>query len=90
MADPSRPKNSDASSSDSSEQILKRVQRESDVVGASALARTADKARAHMAGEDADQSDPIEVWGTRIGRGLAVIGFIVLAIWLFNFLGRGG
>lgn len=90
MADPTRPGKTDTSTSANSEQILNRVQRESDVVGASALARTADKARAHMAGEDADQTDPIEVWGTRIGRGLAVIGFIVLAIWLFNFLGRGG
>ncbi len=90
MADPSRPRKSDATPPDNSEQILKRVQRESDVVGASALARTADKARAHMAGEDADQTDMIELWGTRIGRGLAVIGFIVLAIWLYNFLGRGG
>ncbi len=90
MADRSRPKNSETPASANSEKILKQVQRESDVVGASALARTADKARAHMAGADADQADPIEVWGTRIGRGLAVIGFIVLAIWLFNFLGRGG
>ena len=75
MADPSRPGKSETSDSDNSDKILKRVQRESDVVGASALVRTADKARAHMAGDDADQSDPIEVWGTRIGRGLAVIGF---------------
>lgn len=90
MAEPNRPDNSDKSKSDDSARILKQVQRESDVIGASALARTADKARAHMAGSDADQTDSIEVWGTRIGRGLAVIGFIVLAIWLFNFLGRGG
>ncbi len=41
--------------------------------------------RGHFSASDADQSDRIEVWGTRIGRWLAVVVFVFLAIWLFNF-----
>ncbi len=71
-----------------SRRILDRVERESDVVGRSALARTAEKARDHLAAADVDDRDGTEVWGTRVGRVLAIIAFAGLAIWLFNFLTR--
>lgn len=57
-------------------------------MGQSLLARNAENARNHMMAGDKDADDPIEIWGTRIGRFLAVIAFIALAIWLFDFLGR--
>ena len=67
---------------------LERVQRDSEVIGQSSLVRAASKARDHLAGADADQSDPAEVWGRRVGRGLSVIAVIVLLIWLVNWLTR--
>ena len=63
--------------------ILNRVEREADQVGASAMARTANKARDHFLGEDAPREDAVEIWGKRIGRGLAALAFIVLAISLY-------
>ena len=47
---------------------LDRVQRDAEVVGQSSLVRAAGKARDHLAGADADPSDPAEVWGRRVGR----------------------
>ncbi len=70
-----------------SRRILDRVRRES---GTSFFSHTAHMAGDHMAARDADQSDQIEVWGTRIGRALAVVAVLVLIGWLFSFLTRGG
>ena len=28
------------------------------------------------------ETDPIELWGRRIGRGLSLVGFVVLTLWL--------
>ena len=33
-------------------------------------------------GRDAPGTDPIELWGRRIGRGLSLVGFVVLTLWL--------
>ncbi|WP_139112615.1 hypothetical protein [Hoeflea olei] len=38
--------------------------------------------RDHFAARDADSTDKVEVWGTRIARGLALLAFIALALWL--------
>lgn len=73
-----------------SDDILERVKRESDVIGNSAMARTAERARDHLAARDAEGTDSAELWGTRVGRILAVIAFAGLAIWLYRFLTRGG
>jgi len=67
--------------------ILEDVANEGDI-GSSFAARSADKARKHFAADDADQTDRMEVWGTRIGRGLALIAAIVLIVWLFSYLTR--
>jgi len=67
---------------------LERVQRDAEVVGQSSFVRAAGRAREHLAGADADPSDPVEVWGRRVGRGLSVIAFIGLAIWLIGYLAR--
>jgi hypothetical protein len=47
----------------------------------------------HFAGRDAvgeaegGGTDPVELWGRRIGRALSVVGFVVLALWLAFQLG---
>lgn len=67
-----------------SRRILERIDRESETVGTSSLARTALKTRKHFMGDDKDVDDPIEVWGTRIGRGLSLLGVTILVIYLYN------
>ncbi len=68
--------------------IIAQVDRESEAIGRSNLARSADAARNHMLAGDKDQADAVEVWGTRIARVLAVIAFAALAWWLYDFLQR--
>ena len=65
--------------------------RESDTFATSTLARTARRASDHFTAKDAmhdaleaDGSvDRIELWGRRIGRGLSLIGFVALAVYLY-------
>ena len=64
------------------ERALKRVSAESETVGSSSLARIAEKSRAHFSADDANQSDSVELWGSRIGRGLGLVFFIALIIYL--------
>jgi hypothetical protein len=67
---------------------LERVRRDSETVGTSSLARVARRAGDHFAGHDAigeaegGGTDPIEVWGRRIGRALSVVLGLALAWWL--------
>jgi hypothetical protein len=64
---------------------------ERDTFATSALARTAQRATDHFAARDAmadaraagGSVDRIELWGRRIGRGLSLLGLIVLAIFLY-------
>lgn len=68
-------------------EALERVQRDTDSVGSSSLARMTRRAQDHFSGRDAigaddGETDPVELWGRRIGRVLSLIGVIVLAIWL--------
>ena len=48
-----------------------------------ATAGAAWRAGAHLAGNDADPGDRIEVWGRRIGRTLGAVALIALAIHLY-------
>lgn len=74
-------------------EALERVQRDSDTAGSSALARMSRQAQAHFRGEDAmgaaegGETDPIELWGRRIGRALSLVGVVVLGLWLLIQLG---
>jgi len=61
--------------------ILERVNQESETVGTSSMKRVADRVSGHLEG-NADPNDNIEIWGTRIGRGLGLVFFIGLAIYL--------
>ncbi|WP_295807881.1 hypothetical protein [uncultured Nitratireductor sp.] len=63
-----------------SRRILDRVSRESE--GSSMMTR----ARDHIAASDAEQSDPIELWGTRIGRAIAVTALTALILWLLLYV----
>lgn len=71
-----------------SERVLERVSTESEVVGTSSFVRQANKVRDHLTGADGDQTDPVEMWAKRFGRGLSIVAFILLAVWLVNYLGR--
>lgn len=61
---------------------LDRLSAQSDVIGTSALQRAADHARNHMMGMDGDTSDPVEIWGRRIGRFLSLAFFAALLWYL--------
>lgn len=65
--------------------ILDRVEKESSA-DTSLIGRGTDRLRSHLSAGDVDQTDRIEVWGTRVGR---TIGFLItLAIigWLLLYL----
>lgn len=74
--------------SEKPEKILERVAQESESLGTSSFARTATRVSDHMSAKDAEADDWAELWGKRIGRGLSIIAFIVLAYWLFGHLTR--
>jgi hypothetical protein len=73
-----------AEDSEESRRALDRVARDSETVGASSLRRMS----GHFAARDAvgagegGKTDPIELWGRRIGRFLSVIGVVALSLWL--------
>jgi hypothetical protein len=71
-----------------SRRILDRIAKESDPSGSLAV-RTARRVEKHMRADDADPSDPIEVWGTRIGRAIGIVLLVVLAGWLLSYFTGG-
>ncbi|MEW6633606.1 MAG: hypothetical protein AB1440_22275 [Pseudomonadota bacterium] len=73
-----------------SRRILERVARETAPGGTAFVARAAKGARDHVNAADADRSDPIEYWGTRIGRTLGLVIAIGLLAWLVYVATRGG
>ena len=73
-------------------EALERVARESETIGSSSLARAGRRLGGHFAGKDAigdadGGTDPIELWGRRIGRALSLVGVVVLTAWLGVQLG---
>ena len=70
-----------------SREALERVARDSETIGTSSLARVGRRLGNHFAGADAvgdagGDTDPVELWGRRIGRALSLIGVVVLGYWL--------
>lgn len=61
------------------ERVLDRVAAETEAPGASTLSRTAGRIGRHFAAADKEDRDAAEVWGTRIGRALA-LGFVVVLL----------
>lgn len=68
---------------DRAKRDLDRLSAQSDTIGTSAAARMSTKMSNKFKATDVDQNDKIEVLGARIGRGLGLIAFIGLAIYLF-------
>ena len=74
-------------------EALERVQRDTETLGSSALARMGRRAGDHFGARDAigssgdGNTDPIELWGRRIGRALSLIGVVILGLWLLVQLG---
>ena len=65
-------------------ETLARVARESETIGGSSLGGIGRRIGSHFAAQDAigetdGGTDPVELWGRRIGRALSLIGVIVLA-----------
>jgi len=67
---------------------FERVRRDSETIGASSLARATRRVGDHFSGRDAagaglsGETDPMEVWGRRIGRALSLVGVVGLTYWL--------
>lgn len=65
--------------------ILDRLEREqagTQGIVKRSLSRTAD----HLSARDADENDPIELWATRVGRGLGLLITFAIIIWLITYL----
>jgi len=88
MAGGKQQRTTDAQRKRESEQVLGRVQAESETIGTSSLVRMAKKAGSHLSAGDAEGEDAAEIWGRRVGRSLSVVAFLALAIWLINWLSR--
>ena len=56
---------------------------EGEIVGTSAFARAADRLGGHFGAGDRDPGDRVEVWATRLGRGLGLVAFVALAVYLY-------
>ena len=72
-----------------SRRIIERVANEGGLGSGALVSRLAKGARDHVTAAKADQSDPIEVWGTRIGRTFGLIFAVGLLVWLVYFVSRG-
>ena len=70
-------------------QTLQGLERGTPTFAGSSLSHAARRAADHFAGKDAvgageaGATDPVELWGRRIGRGLSLIGVIGLAVYLY-------
>jgi hypothetical protein len=71
-----------------SRRILDRVAREQHS-GLGFLGRGTERARGHLAADDADQNDWIEVWGTRIGRSIGIVVIAAFLVWAVSYLAAG-
>lgn len=86
--DKQRGGNDDAERLAESKRVLARVDAESETLGTSTFVRMANRAGDHLTAREAEGMDAAEIWGRRVGRGLGAVAFVVLAVWLFNWLTR--
>ncbi|WP_315926134.1 hypothetical protein [Mesorhizobium sp. SP-1A] len=73
-----------------SRRILDRIARETEPGLSPLISRAVRNARDHVAAEDADPTDAVEVWGTRIGRVLGLVLAVAIMVWLAFFLINNG
>jgi hypothetical protein len=69
-----------------SRRILDRVAREADPGGLSLIGTVAGAARKRFGQDMPADADPVDYWGTKIGRFLGLLITIVLIVWLLLFL----
>ncbi|MCB1414844.1 MAG: hypothetical protein KDJ64_00360 [Nitratireductor sp.] len=86
MKSKSHDRQDDADRAEESRRILERIERESETVAASSMARTSDLVRKGLSGKDGtdEDTDPIEVLGKRIGRTLGWIAMIALVAYFIT------
>lgn len=72
-----------------SRRILDRVARESDSGGLSQVSTALGAARRRIEGDMPQGADPVEYWGTRIGRFLGLLITLAIVGWLLLYLFGG-
>ncbi|MBA5778472.1 hypothetical protein H2509_15180 [Stappia sp. F7233] len=72
----------DREKTEEARRALRAVERDSETILPSSVARAADTARDHFMAGDKDPDDAIEVWGSRIGRIAGLFFAIGLVIYL--------
>ena len=89
MAEPRSQHEEDEARRREAARILEDLKRRGPSLAGSSMADAARRAVDHFGGKDAvgaaegGRTDPIELWGRRIGRLLSLVFFIGLAIYLF-------
>lgn len=61
---------------------LDRIGEEGGLSATPVMKSAANNVRDHFTAKDADGRDKVEVWGTRIARGLALFAFVGLVLWM--------
>ncbi len=69
-----------------SRRILDRVAKESSSDTASFVGRGVDRLKGHLTADDVDQTDDVEVWASRVGRGLGFLITLAILGWLLFYL----
>jgi hypothetical protein len=72
-----------------SRRILDRVERDSHRSRSGIFGGATDWARVHIAADDADPNDWVEVWGTRIGRSIGLVIVVAFLVWVLYSLLAG-
>ncbi|MGJ8569081.1 MAG: hypothetical protein ACSHXI_00100 [Hoeflea sp.] len=63
---------------------LDRLGEEGGLTASPVMKSAANSVRDHFTAKDANKSDRIEVWGTRIARGLALVALGGLVLWMIG------
>ena len=63
---------------------LDRLGEEGGLSASPVMKSAANSVRDHFTAKDADKTDKFEVWGTRIARGLALVAFAGLVLWMIG------
>jgi len=63
---------------------LDRLGEEGGLSASPVMKSAANNVRDHFTAKDADKTDKVEVWGTRIARGLALVAFAGLVLWMIG------
>jgi hypothetical protein len=61
---------------------LERIGEEGGLSATPVMKSAANNVRDHFTAKDAEGGDKVEVWGTRIARGLALFAFVGLVLWM--------